>query len=299
MTTFVLLTITGLGLAGLYFLVASGLSMIFGLMDVLNFAHGVFLTVGAYMSWWIAERLTFIGSGTLRFVVAVAFGTLVGAAVAALVELVFIRRLYGNHVGQILVTVGLALAGTALIRAIWTPDARTFPSPTWMGETTSVLGAAIPNSRFVAIGTAVALYVGLRLFLRHTRYGLVVRAGVENRPMVTALGINVTQAFTLVFAIGGIAAALGGALTGAYFGVIDPEMGGRLLIFAFIVVIIGGLGSLRGAAIAAVLVGLLQQYANFYALDFGLSGLGDLIVVLLLAVVLLVRPQGLAGKAAV
>ena len=295
MRTFILLTVTGLGLAGLYFLVASGLSLIFGLMDVLNFAHGVFLTVGAYMSWWIADDLTFIGNDTLRFLAAVAFGTIAGAVVAAIVELVFIRKLYGSHIGQILVTVGLALAGTALIQAIWTPDAHSFPSPTWMGETTSVVGASVPNSRFVAIGAAVLLYVGLRLFLNRTRYGLVVRAGVENRPMVTALGINVTQAFTLVFAIGGIAAALGGALTGAYFGTIDPNMGGRLLIFAFIVVIIGGLGSLRGAAMAAVLVGLLQQYANFYAL----VGAGDLIVVLLLAVVLLVRPQGLAGKAAV
>ncbi|MBW3659961.1 MAG: branched-chain amino acid ABC transporter permease, partial [Actinobacteria bacterium] len=148
---------------------------------------------------------------------------------------------------------------------------------------------------FVAIGAAVAVYLGIVAFLRRTRYGLIVRAGVENRAMVTALGINVTRAFTLVFAIGGMAAALGGAITGVYFNAINPEQGGHLLIFAFIVVIIGGLGSLRGAAIAAVLVGLLQQYANFYVL----VGAGDLIVVLLLAVVLLIRPQGLAGKASV
>lgn len=294
MTTFILLTLTGLGLAGLYFLIASGLSLIFGLMDVLNFAHGVFLTIGAYATWWVSQQLGFIGRPTLRFVVAVVFGMLVGAVVAVVVETVFIRRLYGQHVGQILVTVGLALGLTALIRAIFTPDARAFPAPDWMGETTSVLGAAIPNSRFVAIGAAVAVYLGLVAFLRRTRYGLIVRAGVENRAMVTALGINVTRAFTLVFAIGGMAAALGGAIGGAYFSTINPEQGGHLLIFAFIVVIIGGLGSLRGAAIAAVLVGLLQQYANFYAL----VGAGDLIVVLLLAVVLLLRPQGIAGKAA-
>lgn len=293
MTTFILLTVTGLGLAALYFLVASGLSLIFGLMDVLNFAHGIFLTVGAYLAWWVSDDLGFIANDTLRFAVAVVFGTIAGAVVAAIIELVFIRRLYGSHIGQILVTVGLALAGTALIRAIWSPEAQRFPSPMWVGETTSVFGAAVPNSRFLAIGAAVLLYLGLWLFLKRTRYGLVVRAGVENRDMVTALGVNVTQAFTLVFAIGGIAAALGGALTAAYFGVIDPDMGGRLLIFAFIVVIIGGLGSLRGAAMAAVLVGLLQQYANFYAT----VGAGDLIVVLLLAIVLLLRPQGLAGKA--
>jgi len=291
-TTFVLLTVTGLGLAGLYFLVASGLSLIFGLMDVLNFAHGVFLTIGAYGTWWFAQQVQ-VGGQTTTFLVAVLFGVVVGAAVAALVEVVFIRPLYGQHVGQILITVGLALAGTALVRAMFTPDARAFPTPDWMDTTTSVFGAAVPNSRFVAIGAALAVYAGLLLFLRRTRYGLIIRAGVENRAMVTALGINVTRAFTLVFAIGGVAAALGGAIAGAYFSTINPEQGGGLLIFAFIVTIIGGLGSLRGAAIAAVLVGLLQQYANFYAL----VGAGDLIVVLLLALVLLVRPQGIGGKA--
>lgn len=294
MTVFILLTITGLGLAALYFLVASGLSLIYGLMDVLNFAHGVFLTIGAYATWTASQRLEVISQPTLRFVVAVLIGMAVGGAFAALVEVVFIRPLYGQHVGQILVTVGLALALTALLQAVFTPDARAFPAPAWMGDTTTVLGANVPNSRFVAIAAALAVYGGLVTFLKRTRYGLIIRAGVENRDMVTALGINVTRAFTLVFAIGGMAAALGGAIGGAYFTSINPEQGGGLLIFAFIVTIIGGLGSLRGAAIASVLVGLLQQYANFYAL----VGAGDLIVVLLLAFVLLLRPQGIGGRAA-
>jgi branched-chain amino acid transport system permease protein len=293
-TTFILLTVTGLGLAALYFMVAAGLSLIFGLMDVLNFAHGVFLTIGAYATWVIFPGMDGLGLPiTLQFVVAVLGGALVGALVAALVEVSLIRPLYGQHVGQILITVGLALALTALIQAIWSPDARSFPAPPWMAQTTAVFGAAIPNTRFIAIGVAVAVYVGLLAFLRRTRYGLIVRAGVENRAMVTALGIDVTKAFTLVFAIGGLVAALGGAIAGAYFGTINPGIGGGLLIFAFIVTIIGGLGSLRGAAVAAVLVGLLQQYANFYAL----VGAGDLIVVLLLAAVLLWRPQGLLGTA--
>lgn len=292
MTTFVLLTITGLGLAGLYFMVASGLSLIFGLMDVLNFAHGVFLTAGAYGSWWLSQRMGEVAA-LPRFTVSVLFGVAVGVVVATLIEVVLIRRLYGQHIGQILVTVGLALSGTALIQAIWTPDARVFPRPDWVGDTTSVLGAAVPNSRFLAILAAVLVYVGLVTFLRRTRYGLIIRAGVENRSMVQALGIDVSRAFTAVFAIGGGVAALGGAVTGAYFGTINPEQGGTMLIFAFIVTIIGGLGSLGGAAVAAILVGLLQQYANFYAA----VGAGDLIVVLLLAGVLLVRPQGLGGRA--
>jgi branched-chain amino acid transport system permease protein len=294
--TFILLTITGLGLGAMYFLIASGLTLIYGLMGVLNFAHGAFLTIGAYATWWIEGKLAGeIGSGPLRFFVAVAAGLVIGAIVAALVELVLIRPLYRRHIEQVLVTVGLALVITALVRGIWEGTEREFAAPGWLFETTSVLGASIPNDRFVEIACAALLLLGLQLFFRRTRYGLVIRAGVENRAMVTALGIDVRKAFTLVFAIGGAAAALAGVLSGVYFGAIDPARGTNLLIFAFIVVVIGGLGSIGGSAAAAVLVGLTQQYANYYAS----SGLGDLAVVLLLAITLLVRPSGLAGKWAV
>lgn len=294
MTTFVLLTITGLGLAALYFLVASGLSLIFGLMDVLNFAHGVFLSAGAYAAWAASTNLTAVGSPTLRFLLALLVGVAAGGLFAALIEVTLIRRLYGQHVAQILLTVGLALGLTALIRVIWSPDTRVFPTPPWMRETTDVFGAAVPNTRFVAIGGAALVLGALVAFLKRTRYGLIIRAGVENRAMVSALGIDVTRAFSAVFAIGGLAAGLGGVLLGAFDGSINPDQGGRFLIFAFIVTIIGGLGSLTGAAVASVLVGLTQQYANFYAA----FGIGDLTVILLLAVVLLVRPEGLAGTRA-
>jgi branched-chain amino acid transport system permease protein len=143
----------------------------------------------------------------------------------------------------------------------------------------------------VAIVLAIAVLGGLRGFLRGTRYGLIIRAGVENRAMVTALGIDVRRAFTLVFVIGGLVAGLGGVLAAAYFGSVDPDLGASMLIFAFITVVIGGLGSITGSAVAAVLVALLQQFANYYAA----SGVGDLSVVLLLAVVLLARPRGLMG----
>ena len=155
-----------------------------------------------------------------------------------------------------------------------------------------MLGAEVPNDRFVEIGVAVAVLIGLLAFLRYTRYGLIIRAGVENRAMVTALGIDVRKAFTLVFALGGLAAAIAGVLSGVYFNTIDPSQGTNLLIFAFIVVVIGGLGSIAGSAVAAVIVGLTQQYANYYAS----SGVGDLAVIMLLALTLLVRPSGLAGK---
>jgi branched-chain amino acid transport system permease protein len=288
-STFILLTVTGLGLGALYFLIASGLSLIYGLMGVLNFAHGAFLTVGSYAMWFTESKLT--GMADLpRFLLGALAGLVVGAVFAALVELVLIRPLYKRHIEQVLVTVGLGLATTALVIAIWGNDARTVAAPAWLGKTTTLFGAHIPNDRWILIIAAIVVLIALNAFLRRTRYGLIIRAGVENRAMVTALGIDVRRAFTLVFAIGGVCAALAGVLSGVYFGTVDPSRGTSLLIFAFIVVVIGGLGSLRGTAGAAVVVGLVQQYANYYAS----SGLGDLSVVLLLGLVLLARPGGLS-----
>jgi branched-chain amino acid transport system permease protein len=293
MSTVVLLAITGLGLGAMYFLIASGLSLIYGLMGVLNFAHGAFLTVGAYATWYTETKLGGIAVG-LRFLLAALVGLAVGTVFAALVELVLIRPLYSRHIEQVLVTVGLALCVTALITAIWTNDPKFVALPHWTSKTTDVLGASIPNDRWLEIATAAVVLLALQLFLRRTRYGLIVRAGVENRAMVTALGIDVRRAFTLVFAIGGLAAALAGVLSALYFGTVDPQRGTSLLIFAFIVVVIGGLGSITGTAIAAIAVALVQQFANYYAS----TGIGDLSVVLLLAAVLLVRPSGLTPAAA-
>jgi branched-chain amino acid transport system permease protein len=295
MDTFVLLTVTGLALGAMYFLIASGLSLIYGLMGVLNFAHGAFITVGTYATWFSESKLQgAIGSAPLRFLVAAAIGLACGAVLGALVEVILIRPLYLRHIEQALVTVGLSFALIALVQGIWGPTERIYPTPNWMYETTSILGAQIPNDRFVEIAAAVVVLGGLLAFLRYTRYGLIIRAGVENRAMVTALGIDVKKAFTLVFAIGGVAAALAGVLAGVYFGSVDPHQGTSLLIFAFIVTVIGGLGSITGSAAAAVAVGLIQQYANYYAS----SGTGDLAVVFLLALTLLVRPGGLAPKVA-
>lgn len=289
MSTLVLLTITGLGLGALYFLVASGLSLIFGLMRVLNFAHGAFLTFGAYLGWVVGSHLG--GASTGHFLLVLLTGTLTGALVGAATELLLIRPLYRREIDQVLVTVGLGLMITALVAGIWGSDAQHLAVPGWLERTTGLAGARIPNDRWLVIGLAVAVLVAMLAFLKHTRYGLIVRAGVENRAMVTALGIDVRKAFTLVFAVGGASAGLGGVLTGVHFRALSPSLGSSVLIYAFIVVVIGGLGSLAGSAIAAVLVGLLQQWANYYAA----SGVGDMSVVLLLAAVLLVRPRGLLG----
>lgn len=287
MNIFVLLFVTGVGLGALYFLMASGLSLIYGLMHVLNLAHGTFLTFAAYAAYEVGKQLDPTSWGT--FLLAIVVAAAVGGVMAAITELVFIRPLYNRHIEQILVTVGLGLASVALAQGLWGARDHHVTSPPWIRQTTSILGARIPNDRFIAILAAVVVLGGLVVFLNTTRYGLIVRAGVENRAMVTALGIDVRKAFTLVFTIGGIAAGIGGVLTSQYFQTVNPHLGASVLIYAFIVTVIGGLGSLYGSAIAAVIVALAQQFANYYL------GYGDLIVVLLLAGVLLVRPGGLMG----
>jgi branched-chain amino acid transport system permease protein len=291
MSTVLLLVITGLGLGALYFLVASGLSLIYGLMGVLNFAHGSFLTIAAFLGWEVGRR---VSDGTWwGLLISALVGMIVGAVVAAATEYFLIRRLYERHIEQALVTVGLALATVALFEGIWGTDPIYTAKPEWLAQTTEILGAKIPNDRFLLIACAALVLGGIVLFLQRTRYGLIIRAGVENRSMVTALGIDVRRSFTIVFAIGGAAAGLGGVLASVYYGYVSAHLGSVLLIFAFIVTVIGGLGSLTGAAIASVLVAVLQQFANFY-----LGGTGDLVVVIALAAVLLVRPRGLMGKVA-
>lgn len=288
MSTVLLLLVTGLGLGAVYFLVASGLSLIYGLMGVLNFAHGAFLTLGALIGW---EAARLVGADSWGgFALSLLIGCVVGALLAAATEFILIRPLYERHIEQVLVTVGLNLAAIALFEGIWGTDAVTVTSPTWMEMTTNVLGANISNGVFITILIGALVLVGMVLFLQKTRYGMIIRAGVENRSMVTALGIDVRRAFTLVFTIGGAAAGLGGVLASHHFNYVSPLLGGTLLIFAFIVTVIGGLGSLTGAAVASVVVGVLQQFANFY------WGVGDFVVVILLAVVLLTRPSGLMGR---
>jgi branched-chain amino acid transport system permease protein len=291
-STFILLTITGFGLGAMYFLIASGLSLIYGLMGVLNFAHGAFISVGSYGTWWFSAHVfDGVHSILLRWLLSSLVGLALGALFAGLVELVLIRPLYTRHMEQVLVTVGLSIAFVALLQGVWGTDPKTFVVPPWLHETTTIAGAHIPNDRWLEIATAAVVLCLLQLFLRRTRYGLIIRAGVENRAMVQALGIDVRKAFTLVFAIGGIAAAIAGVLSGVYFNVVSPDQGTSLLIFAFIVVVIGGLGSIGGSAAAALVVALTQQYTNYYAS----SGVGDMVVVLLLGLVLLARPRGLAG----
>lgn len=298
MSTFVAITVSGLALGAVYFLVASGLSLIYGLMDVLNFAHGVFLTLGAYAGWAVARQLPQQG---WAFVVTALAATAAGAVVATVTELLLIRPLYGKPVSQILVTIGLDLALVGLLLGGFGSDSRSIQVPAWLTAVTTIGPERIPNGDWLSLGLGLAVLGGLTWFLRYTRYGIIIRAGAENRDMVRALGIDVGRAFTLVFAVGGAAAGLAGLLNSVVFAsaLVDPTQGDDMLIFAFIVVVIGGLGSITGSAVSAVIVGLVQVYVTFYAgSGGGLAQLGNMSVVLVLAIVLLVRPRGLLGRAA-
>ncbi|MFC9838482.1 branched-chain amino acid ABC transporter permease [Rhodococcus sp. NPDC127530] len=294
MTTLIVLTATSLGLAGLYFLLSSGLSLIFGLMDVLNVAHAAIFGVGGYVAWVVMDRFDLIDSLAARFAVAIVVAVIFGCVLGYFVERTLIARNYGDHLTQILITLGLAFVVEGLIGGIFSYSPQSIAQPAWFTDVTVILGGRIPNSRILIFGISALVLVSLLFFMKKSKYGLIIRAGVENRRMVQALGIDVARSFTFVFVLGAALACLGGALGAVYFTGITPALGPNLLIFAFIVVIIGGLGSIGGTAIAAALVAFTQQIVNFYVS----TGLGDIAVVGLLAAVLLLRPQGLLGRVA-
>ncbi|HTW99862.1 MAG TPA: branched-chain amino acid ABC transporter permease [Acidimicrobiales bacterium] len=301
MSTFLAITFSGVALGAVYFLIASGLSLIYGLMEVLNFAHGAFMVVGAYCGWALAAYLPHAVPSALRFCIALG-GAAAGAALfAALTEMLLIRRLYGRVTSQILVTVGLDLAVVALLYGIFTSNSRLIAVPAWLLGVTHAGSVALVNADLVALGAGISVLVLLGVLLSRTRYGLVIRAGAENREMVGALGIDVRRAFTVVFTFGGAAAGLAGLLYSVVFSgdLVAPGEGDTLLIFAFIVVVIGGLGSIAGSAVAALLVGLVQDYVNFYVGSHsGLAQLGNISIVVLLVLVIELRPRGLLGRRA-
>ena len=290
MSTFILILITGVGLGALYFLVASGLSLIYGLMGVLNFAHGAFLTIGAFTGLWISTKV-FPNPTTWTFIVSMFAGGIAAGLFALLMEQLVITRLYNRHIDQALVTVGVSLVVTALLGGWFGFDAQFLPTPLWFMNAVTIGDAIIPVDRFIYIVVAAILLIAMLSILKFTRIGLIIRAGVENRSMVSSLGINVRLAFSTVFFIGGFAAGVGGVLISVFSYGVSPLMGGSWLIYGFIVVVVGGMGSIAGSAIAAMLIGITNQFANYY-----FTGLGDFVVVIILAAVLLTKPTGLLGK---
>lgn len=280
------LILNGLVLGTLYFLLASGLSLIFGVMSVLNLAHGAFFMWGAYTGLAVFER-------TNNFWLALLAGAGAGAAIGILAERVTVRFLYGRHLQQILLTLGLLLVLGEAVQMVWGPTLHRFAVPAFAQGVTFILDYPFARYRVFVLAAGAVVLIGVLLLLHRTKLGIIVRAGVENSEMVQALGVNVSRVFTLVFALGAGLAALGGVLAGPFFRTVWPQMGGDLQLYAFIVVVIGGLGSVGGAAVGSLLVGLGESLMGFFypeiamAVNFGL-----------MAIVLLLRPWGLLGTEA-
>lgn len=283
MDVFFNLTLNGLATGMLIFLLAAGLTLIFGLMDVLNFAHGGLFAWGAYSGTWIYATT---GSFTIGIVGAIITGLILGI----LTERFIIKPVYGNHVQQILITLGLMIVLNEMLKVVWGPNQISATAPDFLKGSWEMGGVIIIKYRVFIIAVGLLVFLAVQYVLKNTKIGLVVRAGVMNKEMVQALGINIKRIFMLVFMVGAGMAALGGVLLGPYSGVIHAEMGLEFAILAFIVVVIGGMGSFPGSILAAILVGLSGSFMAYYVPDLSLA-----VNMILMAVVLIFRPQGLFG----
>lgn len=283
MDVFFNLTLNGLATGMLIFLLAAGLTLIFGLMDVLNFAHGGLFAWGAYSGTWLYAT-------TGSFIVGILGAVVTGLVLGLITERVIIKPVYGNHVQQILITLGLMLVLSELLKVVWGPNQLSATAPDFLKGSFELGGVIIIKYRLFIIAVGLLVFVAVQYVLKNTKIGLVVRAGVMNKEMVQALGINIKKVFMLVFMVGSGMAALGGVLLGPYSGVIHAEMGMEFAILAFIVVVIGGMGSFPGSILAAILVGLSGSFMAYYVPDLALAA-----NMLLMAIVLIFRPQGLFG----
>lgn len=297
--TYLTLTIAGLAMGMLLFLIASGVSIIFGLMDVLNFAHGALFAWGAYFGFSVFNLLNnWVEADTLRlnfgvFLIATITAMAAVALLGILLERVIVRRVYGNHLFQILITFGATIVLVELIRVFWGPNDEVMPVPVTFRGNWDVFDIIIAKYRVICIFIGLLVYAVIQLILKKTKIGTIVRAGVENREMVQAMGHNIFLLFTGVFAVGASLAALGGLAMSIFSLQVYPDMGSTYLLFAFIVVIIGGLGSVTGSLVGALIVGLAYNYVA-YLVPWAAAGVNILIMI----IILLIRPTGLfaAGK---
>ncbi len=275
------LTVNGLATGMLIFLLASGLTIIFGLMHVLNFAHGGFFAWGAYAGVWFYAL-------TSSFTVAIICAVLTGALLGLFTEKLIIKPVYGNTVQQILITLGLMIVLSEMLKVVWGPNQIAAKVPPALSGSWEFGDVLIIKYRFFIIVVGFIIFAIFQYILKQTKIGLIVRAGVLNKDMVEALGINIKKVFLFVFMSGSALAALGGALMAPYSGVIYAEMGMDFAILAFIVVVIGGMGSFPGSLFAAVLVGLAGSYMAYYVPDLSLA-----VNMIIMVIVLIFRPQGI------
>lgn len=291
--------LNGIQLGLLLFLLAAGLTLVFGIMDLVNLAHGSLYMMGAYFAATFAELTgSFILGGLLALPAALLLGVVI--------EITTLRNLYArHHLDQVLATFGLILFFNELVRLVWGPAGRMILLPGFLNTSVEVLpGVHYPTYRLsiILVGALVALF--LYLLVAKTRLGMLIRAGASNREMVGALGIDIKLLFTLVFGLGAALAALAGLMSGPIL-TVQIGMGEHILIVAFVVIVIGGIGSIRGAFVAALLVGLidtvgraflpelLNLFMNKIAADTAAPSLANMLIYILMALILAVRPEGL------
>ncbi len=292
-STWLTLTVAGLAMGMIIFIIASGLTLVFGLMDVLNFGHGVFIALGAFVAtsvfgvmgdWTASQELW-------RNLVAVFSAMLIAMMAAGAIGLAFerfiVRPVYGQHLKQILITMGGMIIGEELIKVIWGTQQIPLALPEALRGSLLVGDAAIEKFRLVAVMVGLVVFGVLAWILTRTKVGLLIRAGVENREMVESLGYRIKRLFIGVFVVGSALAGLGGVMWGMYQQNVTPQIGAQVNVLIFIVIIIGGLGSTGGALIGALLVGLMTNYSGFLAPKVALFS-----NIAVMVAVLLWRPQG-------
>lgn len=277
--------LNGLQYGLLLFLVASGLTLIFGIMGVINLAHGSFYMVGAYFAWSLAS---WFGNLLTAILVGIVLSVLLGLAL----ERLLIRHFYGrDHLYQVLLTYGLILIFEQLRSLIWGDEVQGVKVPELFNYSIPLTDTlSYPVYRLVISAACVTIALGLHWLIRHTRLGMMIRAGAHNREMTEAMGINVRMLFAIVFSLGVALAALAGMLA-APVSSVYPNMGSQVLIICFVVVVIGGIGSVKGALVGALLIGLADTFGQVY-----LPQVAGMVVYLLMASVLIFRPEGLFRK---
>lgn len=274
----------GIVLGMTYVLIATGLSLIFGTMGIINFAHGDMLLLGTYVAWWSATQL---GSHVIGFILAPLIVIVIGVAI----EFIGLRRTYDRSpLLQLLLTFGIAEMLRQSIQFIWGRTAKSFPNPSWATGTVSIGSFSYSSYRLFVIFSTVAILAGLYWFLKKTDVGIIIRAGTEDREMVNMLGINIYLVFTIVFAVGAGLAGVAGALIGPIRNA-TPLLGVNLLIPSFVVVIVGGVGSYIGTVISGLAIGIIVVLTGVVAPQFS-----NIVIFIIMAVVLLSRPQGLFGE---
>jgi branched-chain amino acid transport system permease protein len=296
---FVVQLFNGLQLGILLFLVAAGLTLVFGVMDFINLAHGVQYMLGAYLA---VMAYGFTGTFFLSVFVALLASLLFGL----LLELLVFRHLYGrDHLEQVLATFGIIMLLNQGVKLLWGAAPLNMPIPDLLSGSVPLMdGLRYPVYRFAIIAAGVLVAAGLYLFVTSTRVGMLVRAGATNASMVSALGVDIKRLFTVVFGFGAMLAGFAGVMVAPILSV-EPGMGDQILILAFVVIVIGGIGSIRGAFLAAVLVGVIDTLGRSFMTDvlrFVLApttarvigpALASMSIYLLMAVVLAIRPAGL------